>query len=100
MTVRARSGRYRLRGSALGPPSYALCKGCGVEPRRKCAREPARTQQPHVAAGNEVAERDEPDKPPLHLRGVRLNREVDVQARVVPADRHASTRAVEPTFRA
>lgn len=70
----------------------------GVEPGGERPGESARSEEAGVTVGDQVAERNEPDEPTLHLCGVGLEREIDGQSLVVLADRDAGALDVEPAL--
>src|SRR4051794_23538091 len=90
------SHRYRVELPALiGPLQGRGVKG-GVEPGGEGPGQSARSEESGVTAGEELAERDEPDEPAMHLCGVGLQREVDGKTLVVLADGDLRTLDVEP----
>lgn len=91
-----------LRDSVIAAVKFSatqsLSKRGDVKPGRERPRESARPEQPRVPASDQITKGKPPDQPSVHLRGVRLNREVDVVSLVVLADRDARAADLQPTL--
>src|SRR4051794_20990672 len=90
------SHQYRVELPALIGPLQGLGVKGGVEPGGEGPGQSARSEESGGTAGDEVAKRDEPDEPAMHLCGVGLQRQVDGKTLVVFADGDPRALDVEP----